>query len=439
MKKIFSLIIILTISFGLSGCELTNPFKEKKAFEPLTEEVLETISGKLFPFSVSVSTNASHRLEKNSKLVAYIASDVVNLKKFENQEVDVTGVWRHEKMRQIFWVESIHIKTPKKIIKNTEPKYERLKMKDFSFVYPNSWEKTLSPDDKAYFVDKKDSFRKVFLTFSVEPFSPEASTEKPNMKINEFSGIKTVKIENGIEKESVKLFSQKGIWQYNFESRVKPDDFERKKEILRLLMSFVEGEENVRNAIIEEQKALAKKESEKIEIPKKPEENSEEKNSENNLDKKSEENTSESKTEITKNSSSLNQDSEEKNKSEKNSEKDYQFAVYEEKIDNRAYTYNNSYKGVFMKIPYGFWFRSLGAQYGSEHEVGIAKKQVNKYSDAEIFVKVFVIDKPLKNQKELVVKNRVILTKNRNKKTVYEVSGPEKYRDEIWSIFNSLK
>jgi len=433
MRKLF-LIFLLGFSLTFSGCSW---FESKPIFKPIPDEILKTISGTLFPFSVSVSTNATHRLEKDGKLVGYIASDIVKLKKFENQEVDIEGVWRHEKMHQIFWVERIHVKVKEKIeeIKIQKPQYNRFKMKDFSFKYPIGWSHTITPDDKAHFINKEDPQRRVFLTFSVRAFSSEEKKIEPNILINDFSGTKTITIEKGNEKEDVKLFSQKGVWEYRFVSQVKMDDFERKKEISKLIMSFVEGEENVQKAILEDKKLLAKEEESKIEKVEVLEDaKNEEKPHPNPLlegegtkndSKKVEKNLEEAKGEETENNP------EEVTK--------YKLGEYEEKIDNRAYSYSNSYRKMSLRVPYGFWYRGLGAQYGSVYEMGIAKHPVHKYSDAEIFVKIFYVDKPFKEMKEGIIKDRVILTKMRDEKTAYEVSGPLKYRDEMWSIFNTLK
>ena len=91
MKKTFFFGLLASL-LTLTACVL--PEKEDP-FERLPEENLETIEGKLYPFSVSVSTRATHRLERDNKLVGYLASDLVQLAEFEGQEVMLEGVWRN--------------------------------------------------------------------------------------------------------------------------------------------------------------------------------------------------------------------------------------------------------------------------------------------------------------------------------------------------------
>ena len=89
---------VLFAALVLSACV----FPEKNdPFSRLPEEAVETLEGEIFPFSVSVSTRATHRLENEGKLVAYVASDIARLSDFEGREVEIDGVRRTEKMREI--------------------------------------------------------------------------------------------------------------------------------------------------------------------------------------------------------------------------------------------------------------------------------------------------------------------------------------------------
>jgi len=166
MKKNFIWILGVVV-LTLTACVL--PEKEDP-FERLPEEKLETIEGKLFPFSVSVSTRATHRLEQSSKLVGYLASDLVQLAEFEGQEVALEGVWRNEKMRQIFWVEGIKVQTLEELAED-ENAPQRLTTKRFTMLLPAHWEYSLAPNGVAYFLNKEDPARRVFLTFGVEDYS----------------------------------------------------------------------------------------------------------------------------------------------------------------------------------------------------------------------------------------------------------------------------
>ena len=86
MKKSILLALGLAVTV-LTACVL--PEKEDP-FERLPEENLETIEGKLFPFSVSVSTRATHRLEQDGICRARIPTIVfLSLKGFGRYHLTV--------------------------------------------------------------------------------------------------------------------------------------------------------------------------------------------------------------------------------------------------------------------------------------------------------------------------------------------------------------
>ena len=96
-KKIFFGLFLASII--ISAC--VSP-EQEDPFERLPEEPVETLAGEIFPFSVSISTRATHRLENDGKLVAYLASKIVRLEDFEGRKVEVDGVWRTEKCEKFF-------------------------------------------------------------------------------------------------------------------------------------------------------------------------------------------------------------------------------------------------------------------------------------------------------------------------------------------------
>ena len=154
MKKTFFFGLVAAL-LTLTACVLP---EQEDPFERLPEEHLETIEGKLFPFSVSVSTRATHRLERDGKLVGYLASDLVQLAEFEGQDVLLEGVWRNEKMRQIFWVEGIKVAVL--AVKNEEETGpERFSTKKFTMLVPSNWEYSLAPNGVAYFLNKEDPYK----------------------------------------------------------------------------------------------------------------------------------------------------------------------------------------------------------------------------------------------------------------------------------------
>ena len=264
MRNIFTKYTIGVVLVGalITACVLP---EKSDPFERLPDENLETIEGKLFPFSVSVSTRATHRLEKDGKLVGYLTSDIVQLADFEGRDVDLDGVWRNEKMRQIFWVEAIRVTDIEEETEEEEPTSKRFTTKGFTFVHPSNWEATLAPDGAAYFVNKLDPNRRVFFTLKVEDYSPEGEKIVPNILFNGFAGIKEVTNEtSGKEKETVTLFSNLGNQKYVFEVNYDFEDFDTKKAFLDLLNSFVEGEDMVLKTIEQEQKELAEQEATKL-------------------------------------------------------------------------------------------------------------------------------------------------------------------------------
>ena len=261
MKKTFFFGLLASL-LTLTACVL--PEKEDP-FERLPEENLETIEGKLYPFSVSVSTRATHRLERDNKLVGYLASDLVQLAEFEGQEVMLEGVWRNEKMRQIFWVEGIRVASLMTDEEEEETGPQRFSTKKFTMLVPNTWEYSLAPNGVVYFLNKEDPARRVFLTFSVEDYSPESGIDNPNISMNGFTGMnESTTDENGKEREVITLYSNIDPKKYVFTATYFFDDFETKKSVFDLLQSFVEGEAAVQEVVIDEQKAKAEAEAEKL-------------------------------------------------------------------------------------------------------------------------------------------------------------------------------
>ena len=98
-KKRWVLWGILVIAVVVTAC--VPPAKEDP-FSRLPEEEIETLEGEVFPFSVSVSTRATHRLESNNRLVALLASEIVRLEDFEGQEVEMDGVRKRKKCGRFF-------------------------------------------------------------------------------------------------------------------------------------------------------------------------------------------------------------------------------------------------------------------------------------------------------------------------------------------------
>lgn len=442
MKKRF-LLALTVVLLALTACVL--PEKEDP-FERLPEESLEVIEGRLFPFSVSVSTRATHRLERDQKLVGYVASDLVQLAEFEGQEVELEGVWRNEKMRQIFWVEAIKVQDLE-TAEAEEAGPQRFTTKKFTMLLPPTWEYSLAPNGVAYFLNKEDPARRVFLTFAVEDYSVEAERIDTNIAMNGLRGIKEATTdENGKEREVITLFSALEPKKYVFTATYFFDDFETKKSVFDVLQSFVEGEEAVQEVVIAEQKAKAEAEAAKLAEAKADEDAAaalEEASDETAIEKakdligellEGEEKTPPAEV-VEAETEGAPTEPEGAVEPGPNFEPG---ADYTNLIDARAYGYESQSLGFSLKVPYAFWFRNFGALQGTRISIGVADNPVNTTADVKLWVKVLAKDRPAEGTTELITSNGITLIKKRDDQSVFELTGPAAYRDALWSIADSI-
>lgn len=457
MKKSTLLALALVVTV-LTACMLP---KSEDPFERLPEENLETIAGKLFPFSVSVATRATHRLEQDGKLVGYLASDLVQLAEFEGQEVILEGVWRNEKMRQIFWVEGIKVAS---LMENEDPENEepqRFTTKKFTMLVPPEWEYSLAPNGVAYFLNKEDPARRVFLTFAVEDYSPESGEIVPNITMNGFQGMKEVTTdESGKEREIITLFSNIEPKKYVFTATYFFDDFEIKTKVFEVLQSFVEGEDAVQEVVIAEQKAKAEAEAAKLAAAEAAAEEQAESEAEAMLEENEEETSAVDRARGLL-GGLLNSGDDEENEtdpspaaeieSETESNTDASVSApsedastvventdYTNLIDDRAFNYESNL-GFTLQVPYGNWFRNFGAYDGALAAIGVAKNPVETPSDVQMWVRVLPKDQPTEGITELITGAGVTLLKRRDENTIYELTGPVAERDTLWSIADSIR
>jgi len=452
-------------------------FPEKEdPFEKLTKEELKTISGKIFPFSVSVSTRATHRLEKDGKLVSYIASKIVNLDDFLGRQVEVDGLFRKEKMRELFWVESIRVINLPTDIPEEEKKDQRFYTKKFSFIFPNEWEYTTSPDGILHFVAKNDQARRVFLKFSVEDLQKEDKKNDPNILISNLAGIKKLSNDN-LDKEyqEIILFSNIFPKKYKFIFNASFEEFEKKKSFFKLLNTFIEGESNVKNAIEEDQKKEAEKEAEKIKLLQEKE--SQEKEIQDLLEKTKEKNENTNKAFIKK----LFTDEDEKKSTdetekileqeeplsekieeitpekilEKTEKKDIPISKtpeisennqakfitgnYKNLIDNRAFFYESAFYKFSMKIPYGFWFRNFGASPGYIATIGFSNEQFLEKNSAKFRLEIVSSTNVPQNFSEKLDGEKIIMEFPRSSNSFFRFSGHKSFRDAMMSIYATIQ
>ncbi len=429
------------LTLFLSACTFPNLQKQEDPFAKISTEKVETLYGEIFPFSVSVSTRATHRLEKDNKLVALLASDIVRLEEFEGRMVEVDGVFRKEKMRPIFWVEAIRVKD---LENNSEKSTGRFETQNYSFVVPSNWESSLLEDGSVHFIDKKDPNRKVFLTFAVKDVSSFDKTSDPNIVIANMAGIKkSTTFDGGQIRQEVTLFSN--IFphkKYVFVFSSQADDFSRKKDFFKLLNSFVEGEENVKLAHEEE---LRKRAEEELKLLKSKEEET------TTDDKKQEQNQPEEGSII----SRIFGDDEVKESDEKDEEVENETegdnsesaetssanfsAEFNNLIDDRAYFYQSDYYKFSMKVPYGLWFKNFGPTDNYLTQVGFAKHEIKVPTDAQIVLNIVPDESPLEKLYESQENDLLVVQFPRNSQSYYELRGPVEMRDYIRSIQSSIQ
>jgi len=442
----------------LSACVLP---ERNDPFERLPEEPLETINGELFPFSVSVSTRATHRLERENKLVGYLTSDLVRLEDFEGQEVALEGVWRNDKMREIFWVESVSVKGAEK---EEAPTELRFATKNFTFLYPSGWDYTETPDAKLYFVDKADPNRKVFLTLAIEEFSPEAERVDPNIVLSGIAGTKEVVTkDNGREQEIIRLFSNNGAQQYVFKADYAFDDFDRKRALLDLLESFIEGEEQVELVIEGDKIKQAEQEAAKIveneelaalqakaklvdevaegtglsfldRLLKRSQVEIQQEKAEPIIEVPAIE-ASEEPIEVVE---EVVVDEVEEVK-EALEEVVAAEAVYDYKniIEGRAYDYSSAAFGFAVKTPYGFWYQNFGGGNGSVFEMGFADNAIEGRGTVDFWLRgkagVDVFPEPIATLDGDTLKIIKVFPGGH-----MEITGPVAFKDAMWSVLESV-
>ncbi len=424
---------LLGFALVLSACSVP---EQDDPFSRLPEENLEVVTGEVFPFSVSVSTRATHRLEKDKHLVAYLASDIVRLEDFEGREVRLEGVFRKEKMREIFWVEKVELQDGENNEESTE---ERFTTKRFTFVHPLDWEYTLAPNGMAYFLGKTDPARRVFLTFSVEDLTREDKRLDPNVLIANMAGVKDIKIDEfNRDREEIVLFSNlypdkkyRFVFTNNFE------DFEKKKSFFRLLSTFTEGEENVQRILREEQKALASAEGEKAKKTRKDV-------AEVGAEKAGGDETviaQEKGTGLLRKLFGKPKDEEADaidqvsgNTKEVAPAQKGDLGGYKNLITASAFPYESSYYKFSMKVPFGYWFRNFGPTQDALDEIAFANYDFNQRSRAQFFLWLVQDDTPPTELIERVEDGQLILEWPRTGKSFYRMQGPPGYRDAMRSV-----
>lgn len=421
-------------------------------FSRVSEEQTQTLEGEIFPFSVSVATRASHRLEKEGKLVAYLASDIVRLDDFVGRNVEVDGVMRTEKMREIFFVESIRLLDVDQV-RQEELEDKLFSTKRFAFIYPSDWENSISPAGLAHFTQKDDPARRVFLVFSVEELERRDTRLDPNVLISNLAGTKKISTDElDRERQEVVLFSNKYDQKYRFVFTSQFEEFEKKKDFFKLLNSFVEGEEETHVAEEAYQRRLAELEADKIKETSpvsEPEETEVAKEEESesflgklfgNKDGEEEEVVSEPEETETE---PVEEVVTEKPVVEKPKEaspfESVQEGDFTNLIDDKAFQYESSYYGFRMQVPWGYWFRNFGPSEGKVARIGFSNEEFTEFTGAKFWLEVLSDDTPPTQRSEKANDTQIVIEFPRNDKSYFRFTGLKQFRDAMRSIEESVE
>ena len=358
--------VIFLLMITLSACVWP---KSEDPFERLPEEETIMLEGEIFPFSVSVATRATHRLEKDGKLQTYLASDVVQLGDFEGVDVMVEGVVRNEKMREILWVQSIKIaESEDKLEEVVDPLFHT---KEIAFRHPASWVYTTAPNGVAYFSEESDANRMVFFTFGVENFSGNKSEIDPDIMISNLVGNKVVeKLEGGREREKITLYSNLFDQKYTFVFTSSLRDSEKRKAFQKLLSSFKEGTDKVKEALKEVQQEQAQIELEKVQALKEEEK-----------DPEPEVRNPEPEEKVSFLDKLFGNDEEDPESEARSPEPEgeqvkVEGGDFENVVNEKAFHYKSQYYGFEMDVPWGYWFQNFGPGEGKLALIGFADNEI---------------------------------------------------------------
>ncbi len=470
MRSSFIALCIITLTLGLTACTLTPPEKPISPLQTLSQESTITLDGEIYPFSVSISTRATHRLANiDGKLIAYLYSDIVNLQQFESQVVEIDGYWRKEKMQEIFFVEAIRLQNNDATQDIETPTESRFTTQNFTFVYPYSWEYSLSPDGIAYFTEKNDSQRKTFLTFSVEAKTKKDENIQPNISIAGLSGVRTITPSEASDREhqQIQLFSKTTpINKYTFSFS---GNNIQQKEFLLLINSFIEGQEQVAQVIAHEKRAQAEREASKLlaQTPDQSETQTEDSSIESEEDSELENNNntepsetgntqdqpsnvldlaakyaSERKEETpqtTNNTDLLTQPETSQSSENITLDPDLFTNDFKNIIDDRAFSYGSSYYNINLQVPYGFWFRNFGPQDAKLFRIGFADQEIQNENDVDFFLESIASQNPEKTVSEKLSGETLTITFPRNNNSYFQFIGPVTYRDAMRSILLTIE
>lgn len=412
------------------------PEKSNDPFERLPEEKLQTIEGTIYPFSVSVKTSATHRLEKDNRLVAFLASKIVRLEDFEGRKVQLDGMMRTEKMREIFWVEAIRLEEALSF-EELEPAAQRYSTKTFSFVYPNHWEFTEAPNGTLYFKDKNDAAGRVFLTFTPSELTSADTNLEKNVLISNMAGTKNISTDDSDrERQELVLFSNLSNQKYSFVFISPFEDFERKQAFFKLLNSFIEGEEKVYEAVDADKKEEAERQAKQAEFLR-LQELIDSVDAEGGEDDAEEDDVQEDE-EVVDGVEAEPEKTPELKPVVPTTAPDFELGGdFTNEIDDRSFYYESSHYNFSMKVPYGYWFKNFGPVDGAIAKIAFAKREITSLVDRDFALSILSGDFT-GEPKESVEEGILTIKVPRSDKSYYRLRGPVEFRDSMWSVVSTI-
>jgi len=423
----FVLFFSIFFVFGMSGCS----FLEENG-DPFSRQEIkkETLEGELFPFSASIQTNATHRLEKDGRLIAYLSSRFVPLQNFERKFVDVEGFFETEDLRDIFWVEKISVHddiNTTTLEKKSGP--QRFASDSFTFLYPETWEFSISSNQAMHFVDKMDSARKVFLIFSVEEKNNATSSLEKNIQIGSLKGNRTTNTDAmNRERTEIRLFSEKFNHVYKFIFTSAFEEFEKKNAFFSFLNSFVDGTDEVKSILEAEKIKQAEEEMQKLEEQAKELQIKEDEEKKLELEKTEKKNIA---PEISSVKETLSPQTVPSTIVSDGS--------FTNLISEKSLNYSNPQQNFFVRFPWGMWFRSFSANEESTIRIGAAKQDFVSADQAQIWVELLKTKGSGESLTETMDNNRLIVVLTKADGSMIRVSGASQLRNEILSIAHSAK
>ncbi|PID70266.1 hypothetical protein CSB37_02675 [bacterium DOLZORAL124_38_8] len=471
MKKIILVAVAVLAAGGtwfLTGAKL--PQMPKIIWEQTSDEVptvATTISGVLFPFDVSVATKATHRLEKDNKLVALVASDVVNLEIFEGRNVDLTGFSKSEGKRNVFWVHSIDLKEDLDHLVADEELFTDtyVQGKGYTFLYPKTWEMFMAPDGALYFSQKGDVNRRAFFVFNVKDVEESDAEKERNVLISGLKGVKKITSESKREHQLIELFSADGAKKYVFQFNSLFEEFEKKQAFFALLNSFVTGDEAVQKAIVERKKQIAdqkekllKKKNDLLEIRSQLEalKAAEAQNENGVTSQKDEEGTSvfDNLIEFTKTAETENENKKEVIEAEENQMPQVETKPTEETpkvksdlndfnnlINAKAYRYGSSFLKLSLQIPYGFWFQNFGNVNNTIATIGVQKSPIDGLAGTDFQIELIKKEGGVSAVTETEKDGKIVIEMPRPgfKNSFIRISGSPEFRDAMHSVRSTIQ